>query len=1370
MLRKRMAQALCVMALLCGQAMSQEMTGSLSGTILNADRKPTPGVQVEVKSLASGALRDTLSGPGGFFAFDNLLPGVYNLTVRATGFKTLESDNLRVAAGARLDAGRLAMQPGAATEETLVVAPATPLETASGENAKDIDGDRLAELTLKGRDLFAMLVTVPGVNLGNTYLSDGDTTSVTNGLQNFSINGVGGRTNVMVDGVTDLGTGSNSALHYEPTMDTIAEIRVLGAGYQAEFGRNSGGALSIVTKSGSQEFHGAAYADRRHEMFNAKTFFNNLDNVPKSEYRFSILGFAVGGPVYIPRRWNAQKKRLFFFFSQDYSNQTPATETGVAMVPTSDIGTTGSAVSGLSPGQLQGNFYDRCIVNTGVNGVPCQPGYTNGNGTNEDATLVNPAASKVPLLGGNLNALKGTSYYDATSAAYGQAILGFLPPPNMCNPASGIYNGQAISPLNCPAGFSTVQVPGSNYQDNYYWSYTESHPKRNDTGRVDFYLTSKLSGWGHYIRDNDLDTNTTAGIAQKNENGDWVASAFANPRPGHGYAIGATYTFSPILVNEFTFGKSYSSWDYYPADENTLARSSMGNPPSFNDFSNDTDFTNDMDNPRPGLSGGSEFFLSGVPQVAFGGGQEPNETPPGGYIQGCNGACPYTSWNDIYSFNDIASRVHGKHNLQAGLYVEHTDKVQSATQGNYVGAYDFSSGGAQMTSDTQDGFANAYIGNFNSYNEGKRVVGDWWFWQFEAFVEDTWRVKPRLTLDLGLRLYRMPAIQNKNGNSAVYLPSTYVPAAADRLFYPYCSVSTANAPCPTANEYAIDPATGFKTFYSLQGTLVPAEIGGYTTTATAAPGMVVAGTNGVPVGLYTPPIVSPAPRFGFAWDALGNGRTVVRGGLGIYYNRNDLNTVAGAAGSGIAYSETVWDGEINSINTNSTSLLNAAAVNPLTPQSSFIGSQKSESSYNGSFMIQQSLGFSTVVEAAWVFSLARHMPAGTPVNYTPLNAQYNPAWVSPVAQYLLNPSRNGGLTQGNASGLDLSSSYFYNPSLCPTCVAGLGAFNSDNFDMSSDTNALQISIRRNLTRHLLYGASYNLMKTMNSFGNGGSGVLATHDPLFPDKARSWGPWYMPAPQTLSVHYFYEVPNLGEKLGIKPLGWVTDHWTWSGITQWRSNAMTAAPSISFSGSNPTNDPLENWTGSSDAANMLVAGNYRLSSAGQQVQYNGLGANAAGTRSTPIPVGVQGGAAGYFTAQFGPNGTPGAQLINEAAFRVPFPCSATAAANPAYGVGKSLECYGNAGAGDVVTVPGTGVLNFDMTFTKIFPLKTEREALMVRFEAYNIFNHPDFSAWNINPTYDWNNWKNGVLVQTDNTLGHYTATLNPRQMGISLRFQF
>ena len=92
-------------------------------------------------------------------------------------------------------------------------------------------------------------------------------------------------------------------------------------------------------------------------------------------------------------------------------------------------------------------------------------------------------------------------------------------------------------------------------------------------------------------------------------------------------------------------------------------------------------------------------------------------------------------------------------------------------------------------------------------------------------------------------------------------------------------------------------------------------------------------------------------------------------------------------------------------------------------------------------------------------------------------------------------------------------------------------------------------------------------------------------------------------------------------------------------------------------------------------------------------------------------------------------------------------------------RAMECFGNAGAGSMVNLPGTRVFNWDMTFAKNFPLKSERRVLIFRAEMYNIFNHPQFTGGNITPSYDWNNWKNGVLVQTSNTLGRYNGTREP-----------
>src|SRR5205807_6821262 len=127
-----------------------------------------------------------------------------------------------------------------------------------------------------------------------------------------------------------------------------------------------------------------------------------------------------------------------------------------------------------------------------------------------------------------------------------------------------------------------------------------------------------------YINDYDMDY-TGGNIALKNSAGNFVPWSNEHPNPGHGYGVGITYTISPTMVNEFTFGKSYNSWDYYAHDQSQTDRSMMGNPPSFNNFATDPKFQADQNKKRPGLSPGSQNIQIGIPEISFGGGQEPGE-------------------------------------------------------------------------------------------------------------------------------------------------------------------------------------------------------------------------------------------------------------------------------------------------------------------------------------------------------------------------------------------------------------------------------------------------------------------------------------------------------------------------------------------------------------------------------------------------------------------------------------------------------------------------------------------------------------------------------------------------------------------------
>ena len=1262
----RLAQMLCALVVLCGCIFGQTTTGTLLGTVADPADAAVPGAQVELKNVATGAVVSTTTGAEGIFRFNSLVPATYNLTIKpATGFKTYTQSAIDVTANEVRDLGKISLTIGAITEQVTVASVATPVQTASAENSKLIDESQLNKITLKGRDLFGLMLTLPGV-----AVTQQNTTSE-NSIGSVRINGAtNSSANFTVDGVANLDTGSNGTSHFEPNIDSIAEMRVLTSNYQAEYGRNSNGVISIVTKGGGQEFHGSAWANKRHEMFNAKNYFDNLNGRQKSVYRFFVWGYSIGGPVFIPKLFNTQKTKLFFFWSQEYTKQKPGIQSGYYNMPTA---------------AMRAGDYS---------------GYTDGNGVK--IALTDPTTGN-PVPGNNI---AGLVALNPAAAKAGQAILNALPLPNICG-----QPGVAASGCVPDAQFASQQ-----YQRNYYWSYNETHPRRNDTIRVDYNPTSRLNSWVRYINDYDLDTLGN-NFELKNSSGQLAPLTLDHPNPGHGYAVGITYTISPTLVNEFTFGKSYNTWDYYAHDQSQLDRATMGNPPSFANFATDPNFTKDQNQKRPGLAAGSQNFQVAIPNINFGG-QLPNEASLIDPCGSAGGQCPATNWNDIYSFNDTISKVWGKHNIKAGLYYERTGKVeQNQASSSYLGSYDFSSASA-MPNNTQDGYANAFLGQFRSYTEGGRVVGNYWYTDIEAFVQDNWRVSPRVTLDLGIRFYHQLPTENLANNTTDWIRAAYNPAQAMRLYYPSCTVSTATKACPTANQIAVDPKTGATAFFALAGTFVPASVGGYATTPTPFPGMVRAGESPLlPSTLWSVPSVLPAVRIGIAWDVFGNGKTAIRTGFGQFFNLGSTQIAQNSSGNPPdIINRSVYFSSLDKV----PALAGTAGITPIAPDGT-VGNQKVQGNYNGSFMIQQKVGFGTVLETAYVFNLSKHTSIARQLNAVPMYSQYNPANANPNVAFL----------PPNTTGKTLADNYF-------RPLAGLGALRTVDFSGNASYNSLQVTLRRNFTRRLSYGFAYTFSKTMS----------ATPSVYFPDKFRNYGPSYQPTPHVAAINYIYDVPNLGEKFRIKPLGWVTDHWSVSGITQIRSDIRVAAPGLSFSGTTSTN-PQMNWTGGAEAARMLVVGNPQLPSG--QVSFAG---------NTPL---VQAPGANA-------NGTPGNQILNESVFVIPNPCSWTPGPTPQQGVGQSMSCFGNAGTGSLIPLPGTRTFNWDMTFSKAFPLKGERRQIMFRAEMYNIFNHTQFTAANIAPQYNWPLWQTGVLQQTNANLGRYTSAANPRQMSLSLRLQF
>ena len=714
-------------------------------------------------------------------------------------------------------------------------------------------------------------------------------------------------------------------------------------------------------------------------------FFNHYNNTPKSIYRFFVYGYSVGGPVYIPKHLeHAEEEAVLLLLAGVHQAEAGHGDPALRWFRRRTSGPTASAISGHGRGTGC-----RATSSTAAwsDSSPCVPAYTNSNGTNEDSTLVNPAANKAVLDRRQLSSLIGTQYYDSTSAAYGQAMLNFLPPPNMCTAASGIYNGAAISASNCPAGMTTTGIT----RPTTTASTTTTSSRRRTRGattrlRFDSNLTSKLTAWARYINDFDLQNDCSNCIQQYDPTAKaWVNSYYEHPNPGHGYGVGITYTISPTMVNEFTFGKSYNTWSYYPNDPDALARAQMGNPPSFDNFATDPNFVNDTGGVRPaGLGTGPLNFMDIVPGLSFGGGQI---TESGGTFCGGGGIgdCPYTNWNNIYSFNDEISKVQGRHNLKAGIFIEHTEKVQHSGQGNYTGNYNFSSGGAAMAADTQDGYANGWLGNFNTYNEGPRDIGDWWYWEIESFVQDNWRVSRRLTLDLGLRFYHTGSIANVNtgvNGEAAFVRSAYSAASAERIYYPGCAISTASRLVPRGGPVRHRSDHGLQDVLQLPGNPGAGFGGRLYRHADARSGHGDRRHQRPSAGsLHPADAVSGAAhrlRLGCVRQRQ-DGRTRRRGNLHQprrfqHDQRRDRAGSGHRRGLGVLLERQQHQREPRGPAGQCGGWRANAGVGLRGQPAQRIGLQRQP-------QIQQNVGFSTVVEASWVFNLRRHIPSNWAINY-----------------------------------------------------------------------------------------------------------------------------------------------------------------------------------------------------------------------------------------------------------------------------------------------------------------------------------------------------------------------------------------------------
>ncbi len=494
---------------------AQTTSGSIAGNIADPQQAAIGGATVNISDDTKGFSLSATSDKEGRFVFPQLPPGTYTLTIESKGFKKAQRTGIVLVANDKLTLGDLVLEVGATSETVTVTAEATLVQAESAERSYAVQGEIVRNIAVNGRQAIALAAIAPGVVTTTNTGTPGDITNMSaNGLRTSA-------NNLTLDGVATVDTGNNGQM-FAVVLDSIAEFKVLTSNYQAEYGRSAGAQISAVTRGGSRDFHGSFYTFRRHDGMNANTWINNRDSTPTNRINKPRLdqrdiGYTIGGPVWIPKLFNEDKNKVFFFFSQEHQKRfTPPAGPVRVTVPTAL-----ERAGDFSQSRDQaGNLFP--YIRDAASGLPCSAADTRG--CFQDGGVIGkiPANRLYPL---------------------GLNILKIYPLPNTTG--SG-FNYQTEEPTNQPQR-----------QDLYRGDWNISNAWRAN-GKYIYYKNSPIQPYGSFV----LGTNLPD-----------YATIFPNNR----YAVSGTVTGSlnPTTVLEITFGQTHNFIDILPNNPN-FNRSALG--------------------------------------------------------------------------------------------------------------------------------------------------------------------------------------------------------------------------------------------------------------------------------------------------------------------------------------------------------------------------------------------------------------------------------------------------------------------------------------------------------------------------------------------------------------------------------------------------------------------------------------------------------------------------------------------------------------------------------------------------------------------------------------------------------------------------
>src|SRR5438552_4548498 len=797
-------------------------TGSIQGTITDQTGAVVPGAKVTLTNEGTNLAITTTTGPDGTYIFTPVKIGNYNLTAEAQGFQKVTQSHLSLSIDQQLVVD-LSLKPGAVSQ-TVEVTSAPPLLQTQTASVGQVVGSRdVNNLPLNGRNFTFLAQVVVGVNTPQADTRGNAATGA------FAANGLRpAQNNYLLDGIdnnsdtVDFLNGTNFVVL--PPVDAIQEFKVQTTGFSAQFGRSGAAILNATIKQGTNELHGTVWEFLRNDKLDAADFFENANKVKKGEYRQNQFGVSAGGPVRIPHLFDGRNKVFFF---GDFE--------GLRRVQ-------GTVHSGSVPSLLERNSsytdFSDLITSQFVSGQPVLQTDALGR-TMPTGTILDPATTRQISPGVFVRDPFGTCGSAPANFAFTAAGC------NLNHLPAGRLDANAIKLLNL------YPNPTDNAVTSLFSNFADSPALREDRNAFDSRLDINFSQKDtlffrfSYVDDPQLIPAIFGGIPDGGgfQEGNQTANAQQS-------ALGWTHTISPALVNEVRAGLNY------------LHTTRVS--PAANDLSN-----------LPLTQGG----VVGIPQLSENGGL-PAFGISGLATLGSNAFLPSDEVSSTFQITDDVTKIYSNHTFNMGFKFQHVkfstlQPPWSRGQFDYSGLYteipgvgkgktgraqflltptvdslgtganfpDFV-GGPSGNGDDGGTHNGVFVSNISLTDNGKNYYG--------SYINDDWKITPKLTLNLGVRWDFFGLVLEHHGNQANFIPSGG-PLNGPTYLMPGGKNSCNN------------------TFVSVSFT-----------TLLAQDKIKCLATNAYGSGLGHSQKTNFAPRFGFAYQV--SPKLVARGGFGIFYN------------------------------------------------------------------------------------------------------------------------------------------------------------------------------------------------------------------------------------------------------------------------------------------------------------------------------------------------------------------------------------------------------------------------------------------------------------------------------------------------------